>query len=186
MPSEIQNSTSAPPGVSTPLRVEPLSPNGKSRLIGLGIVAALLCIAFGRPIANWVQFALDKERQSYLLLVPVICGYLIWISRHELRLNFKTSIIPGAIFSAAGIAAFLFARFNSNWPASVDLLAAQMLSLVLLTLAATFLFVGAHIMRQVTFALTFLIFCVPVPTFLGDWIEIFLQHTSAEAAYWLL
>jgi exosortase C (VPDSG-CTERM-specific) len=185
VPSEIKNPLPAPI-VTDPIRSGPLSAPDKARLIRLAIFLAVVCVAFWRPLADWVQFALAKERQSYLLLVPVICGYLIWIKRPELRLDFKTSTLPAILFGVAGIGALVFSHLNSSWPAPVDRLAVQMLSLVLLVITGTFLLIGSRIMRQVTFALSFLIFCVPVPTFLGDWIEIFLQYTSAEAAYWLL
>jgi exosortase C (VPDSG-CTERM-specific) len=165
---------------------DPLSPANKRRLIGLAIFTAVIGLLFWRSLFEWVYFAFDQERQSYLLLVPVITAYLIRIKRTELRLDFTTSVVPAALFTFAGTAAFLYARTNTAWPAPVDQLAAHMFALLLLLFAGCFAFVGGRIARQLTFPLSYLIFCIPIPTALGDAIEIFLQYTSAEAAYWLL
>jgi exosortase C (VPDSG-CTERM-specific) len=174
------------PATQLPAGKEPLTPHGKLRLIGLAIFAAIVSLVFSVTLVEWVQFAFAKERQSYLLLVPVISAYLIRIKRPDLRLDFKTSVVPGALFAIAGIAAFLFARGNTVWPEAVDRISAHIFALLLLLIAGAFFFVGARIMRQISFALAYLIFVVPIPTALGDMIEIFLQYTSAEAAYWML
>jgi exosortase C (VPDSG-CTERM-specific) len=187
VPSDTQSPLApAQPATPLPAGKEPLTSQGKLRLIGLAIFAAIVGLVFSGTLVEWVQFAIAKERQSYLLLVPVISAYLIRIKRPELRLEFKTSVIPGALFAIAGIVAFLFARGNPVWPQPVDRISAHIFALVLLLIAGAFFFVGARIMRQISFALVYLIFVVPIPTALGDMIEIFLQYTSAEAAYWML
>lgn len=187
MPTESQPQVASEPSAIRPAaRKESLSPSGKLRLIALATFAGIACIVFWRSLADWVQFALAKDRQSYLLLVPVISAYLIRIKRAELRLDFTTSVIPGAIFAIGGVVAFVYARTNTLWPAPVDRISAHIFALLLLLFGATFFLIGARFMRQITFALTYLIFTVPVPTLLGDMIEIFLQYTSAEAAYWML
>lgn len=158
----------------------------KSRWVGLLVFSAIAGLLFWPSIAEWVQFALAGEKQSYLLLVPVITAYLIRIKRLELHLELTTSAIAGSIFAIAGIAAAFYARTNTVWPAPVDRISAHILALLLLLFSGCFFFVGARVMRQLTFPLSYLIFCIPIPTAVGDVIEIFLQYTSAEAAYWLL
>jgi exosortase C (VPDSG-CTERM-specific) len=182
VPSEL-HSTVTPPSAAVK---DTLSTAGRSRLIGLSIFSAVILLVFWRSLADWVQFAFDKERQSYLLLVPVITAYLIRIKRPELRLDFTASVVPATVFTLAGIASFYYAKTHGAWPAAVDRLAAHMLTLLLLLFAGCFFFVGTRIMRQIAFPLAYLIFVIPVPTAIGDFIEIFLQYTSAEVAYWML
>jgi exosortase C (VPDSG-CTERM-specific) len=157
----------------------------KSRWIGLALFSAIACLLFWRSIVEWVRLALSADTQSYMLLVPVISAYLIRIKRLELRLELTTSALAGSIFTIAGIVAAFYAR-HTVWPAAVDRLSVHIFALLLLLFGGCFCFVGSRVMRQLTFPLSYLIFCVPVPTAVGNMIEIFLQYTSAEAAYWML
>ncbi|HUS34239.1 MAG TPA: exosortase/archaeosortase family protein [Verrucomicrobiae bacterium] len=152
----------------------------------MALFSGIVALLFSRSIVEWVRLALSADTQSYMLLVPVISAYLIRIKRHELRLELTTSAIAGSIFIIAGIAAAFYARTHSVWPAPVDRLSVHILALLLLLFGGCFFFVGFRVMRQLTFPLSYLIFCVPVPTAFGNMIEIFLQYTSAEAAYWML
>src|SRR4051812_15473904 len=68
------------------------------RIVGLVISAIVLCLAFALPLREYAHVATTKERNSYLPLVPLIVGYLIWTKRRETRLSFTTSF-TGAIFS---------------------------------------------------------------------------------------
>jgi exosortase C (VPDSG-CTERM-specific) len=48
--------------------------------------------------------------------------------------------------------------------------------------AGAFLLLGDRFLRAIAFPAVFLFFMIPMPGFLLDWIEIFLQHASADAA----
>ena len=62
-----------------------------------GVVAAILCAVFTEPLYHWTRFALSRERNSYLLMIPLVSAYLIWIKRSEIKPLFKISILAGAI-----------------------------------------------------------------------------------------
>src|SRR5207253_7061903 len=118
---------------------------------------------------------------SYLLLVPLITGYLIWIKRSELTLRFKTSILPAAILFALGVSSVFILATTATWSNPIDKVALQTFALLNLLWAASFLFLGTAFLKQLFFPVAFLIFFVPVPSAVVDALEIFLQHTSAEA-----
>jgi len=41
----------------------------------------LLTVCFVPVFNNWVRFAVGSELFSYVLLVPLISSYLVWIQR---------------------------------------------------------------------------------------------------------
>lgn len=66
-----------------------------------------------------------------------------------------------------------------------DYLFLTVLPYVLLLAAGGFVFLGAGMMRALTFPWVFLVFMVPFPVAVIDGIETFLQYASAEAAHLL-
>jgi exosortase len=147
------------------------------------VSTCILCALFCLPLLEWVQFAFSKQRETYLVLVPVITLYLIRTHRHELKIEFNRSFALSLIPVVTGIISLCLLTVAS---APVNRLAIQIFSLLCFIIAAAFLFLGAFIVRQIAFPIAFLIFSVPVPTVAVDYMEIFLQYTSAEAAYWLM
>ena len=152
------------------------------------IIAAGLCAVFMGPLFNFVQFAVSRDRNSYLLIVPVVTAYLIWIKRREIRREFRSSILAAIAPLAIGIGCIYLANSGSaTWSADpLNRLSVQIFALLNLLLAGAFISVGAGILRQILFPAAFLIFATPVPHPVGDAIEIFLQHGSAEVAYHMI
>jgi exosortase C (VPDSG-CTERM-specific) len=147
------------------------------------VVGLILCALFSGPLINWLRFAISKERNTYLVLVPFITGYLIRTRRDRLHGEIQRSIVLAIIPAAIGAGSLLFLTSIGN---PLNRLSLQIFVLLNFLLAGAFLTIGANILRQISFPITFLIFAVPVPTAVCDQIEVFLQHTSAEAAYWLM
>lgn len=181
----------APKAEQTEPMTEIVRPNAAStprlQLRRLWLPAAALAIIlfalFSRPLIDWVRFAISKERNTYLVLVPFITGYLIRTRRDQLHGEIHRTIGPAIIAAVIG-AASLFCLGGVIDP--LTRLSLQIFALLNFLLASAFLTIGAPLIRQLTFPIAFLIFAVPVPTALADQIETFLQYTSAEAAYWLM
>jgi exosortase C (VPDSG-CTERM-specific) len=156
------------------------------RLRGLGLTAGLLLVCFGRPLFALGKFAIGSELYSYILLVPFISLYLGWIGRKTLPPASAPDGGVGAILLAAGAAAlagFWVAKVSGAALALEDSLALLALSFVLLLLGACALFLGKLTFRALAFPLGFLVFIVPMPVMLNEWIETFLQQGSAAVAY---
>src|SRR3954470_7670208 len=145
--------------------------------------ALIVCALFSGPLINWLRFAISSERNTYLLLVPCVTVYLIRTHRDQLHGAIKRPRAPAIPPAIIGAASLLFLGRIGN---PLDRLSLQIFAFLNLLLAGAFLTIGANILHQVTFPIAFLTFAVPVPTAVGDQIEVFLQHTSAEAAYWLM
>ena len=109
---------------------------------------AFLLLCFSLPLYQVMAFALENGLYSYILLIPVISAYLVWIS----RAGFYPAGIPlprgwAVTFLTAGLALLLWtglAYFGDDPVPLVDRLALAMSSLVLL-LAGLLLLYGAMI-----------------------------------------
>jgi exosortase C (VPDSG-CTERM-specific) len=161
----------------------PITSRARNRLVLFGLFTAALCLAFFSPLYALGHLAYKKEAHTYILLIPFISGYLIWIKRSEIKGTLHTSIPPILVAFTVGILSLLAGYSNGD---PLNRLSMNIFSLYCFLLVGGFAFVGAPIMRQILFPLGFLIFIVPVPVPVSDGIETFLQHTSAEAAYWML
>jgi hypothetical protein len=51
----------------------------------LAFLLFILSVAFFGPLRDWLTYALKNERNTYLVLIPAISAYLIWIKRAEIR-----------------------------------------------------------------------------------------------------
>jgi exosortase C (VPDSG-CTERM-specific) len=165
------------------------SPAVRRRPIALALGAVILALCFIRPLYDLARFALASSLYSHILLIPFISLYLIWPKRRALPV--AATVQPGwAILPLLGALALLagyFGSVHSDWkPQPADYLACMTLAFLLLLLSGSLLVLGPAALRAIAFPAAFLIFMVPFPAALLGWIESFLQHGSAEAAYVLL
>ena len=180
--------TTSDPG---PLSSNPQSAIPPSRtlwrrpLTRLAVLAALLVLCFMRPLYKLAGFSLDSDFFSYIPLMPLISGYLIWLRRGRLREEVRPAW--GAAAAAAGGGGAMLAAYgwavHGGWaPLEADYLAVMTTSFLLLLLAAGFASLGTRTMAAIAFPLAMLIFIVPYPEHLLNKIEMFFQQTSTAAA----
>jgi len=67
-----------------------------------------------------------------------------------------------------------------------DRLALATISFLFLLMGGAFAFLGSGILRKIAFPIVFLFFMAPLPTAALEWIEIALQHASADASHAIL
>jgi exosortase C (VPDSG-CTERM-specific) len=154
-------------------------------LWAFGLATAVLVLGFSRPLYDLMRFAAGSQLYSYILLIPLISLYLIWLRRQKLpRPSEPAYKFPASALLAGSVGLvgyWLMARSSSRL-ALVDSLALTTCSFLLFLLGAGFLFLGQETLRPIAFPIAFLFFMSPLPASLRDWIEVFLQHTSAVAA----
>ena len=80
------------------------------------------------------------------------------------------------------LAGYWIARWRSWQPGRDDYLAFTILAFLCFLIGGGVVFLGSKFMRAVTFPAALLLFMVPFPIFVKKGIEIFFQHTSADAA----
>jgi len=157
-----------------------------SRLRGLALTTAALVLGFSLPLYGLVRFAIQSELYSYIVLIPFISGYLVWLRRRSLpphsgpdRRAVMVLLTIGAILLAAYWATVL----SQTELDREDSLALTTLSFLMFFGAACGLFLGKPTLRALAFPLGFLLLMVPIPMLLQTWMETALQYGSAAVAF---
>lgn len=154
------------------------------KFMGMGL---LLLGAFSVPLFKLLSFALHSDLYSFILIVPFISAYLVWIEKDRFypagsRVN---TAWPVALTSLGGgllvWAALLY--FTSTKHDRADVLALCMYSFVLFLGAAACQQLGRNTLRVFSFPLAFLVFLAPFPTAVETGLESMLQHGSSWSAH---
>jgi exosortase C (VPDSG-CTERM-specific) len=168
------------------LTAHPVSSRAQYRKFALA--AAVLSLGFIVPLWRLFWFSIGDELHSYIPLMPLVCGYLIWTQKSQLPTSSVSARKLAGFFSLAGSAATAgyFAVSHSATPATVEnCLALSTGAWLLFLTAAGCWFLGGAAMRVLAFPFFLLIFMLPFPVVLREGIEAGLQHGSAVVADWM-
>ncbi len=158
------------------------------RLKLFAVFGVLLCAVFVGPLIGLARLSHTHALHSHIPLIPVITAYLIWMRRRELPQNPTGSpafaAIPAAI-GLVGLHAYFKGEAGGVTNPGTDAIAAAIFAFVCLLWASALFLLGWSFLRPIAFPVIFLIFMVPLPTFMVNAIEVFLQYASAEAAAFL-
>jgi exosortase C (VPDSG-CTERM-specific) len=171
--------SSTPPSGQHPDGLRPRGP------MGFLIFGVFLVVVFGKPLFSLAVYVAGEELHSHILLIPFVSAYLIYIRRHALPRDYSFSVrwalvplIAGAISLAAAWNPGAFGRpLSQN-----DYLALMALSFVCFVAAGGFFFLGRKWMAAAAFPFAFLIFMVPMPDRVADFLETASKLASADAA----
>lgn len=148
-----------------------------------------LVFLFWKTLVSLFALSSRDELFSHIPLIPLASAYLILMQiKDKGWFSVEWRPLPAMPFLGAGAAIGLAAFAFASSLAGQDYLAAMMLSFLLLWLGGFMLFFGFSAFRALRFPLLFLLFMVPLPTFLEDAYTRFLRAGSAEAAnffFWL-
>jgi exosortase C (VPDSG-CTERM-specific) len=151
---------------------------------GACFVIVLLAI-FAHPLLGLARYAAGSQLHSYILLVPFVSAYLLYIRRDQLPKNYVIDL-PLAIISLAGgvlVLAFVYwLNLAGRAPAINERLVLLTLSFLCCLAAGGFFFFGRIWMRAAAFPLAYLIFMVPMPDAMADALESASKYASAEVA----
>jgi exosortase C (VPDSG-CTERM-specific) len=150
----------------------------------LGFLAALTA-AFFFPLRDLARHALGSELHSYVLLIPFVAAYLIYLKRDRLPNTYDGSPGWAALPALAGTAALVVVwllRRREPAPSVNDVLTLQTLAFVSWTIAGGFVFLGRSWVRTLAFPLAFLMLMIPLPDQAVDSLETGSKLASAEVA----
>src|SRR5437868_11136455 len=162
------------------------SSSGKMwRFSGAACFVIVLLAAFGQPLLGLANYAAHSSLHSYVLLIPFVSGYLLYLRRDQLPKERVADLPSGIVLLACGLGVFLF----THWLAFAGRVPADNYYFVLLTtsflcclVAGGFFFFGRAWMRAAAFPLAYLIFMVPMPDAMADALETASKYASAEVA----
>ena len=144
-------------------------------LFGVSLVAGW------RPLADTFNLSLSNEEYTHILLILPVVVALIALDRHILRSQPETGFQGGIALFMASAAIATLVRWGPGFHPDVQLSLA-MLALVLWWVGAFVFCFGSQVSRSLLFPLCFLLWLVPFPTFILDWIIRLLQQGSAFTA----
>jgi exosortase C (VPDSG-CTERM-specific) len=151
---------------------------------GVCFVLVLLA-AFGLPLLGLANYAAHSELYSYILLIPFVSGYLLYIRRDQLPKKCAADLPFGIVLLAGGLGVSL----STYWVNVPRLVPADNSYFVLLTIsflcclaAGGFFFLGREWMQAAAFPVAYLIFLVPMPDAMADALETASKYASAEMA----
>jgi len=124
------------------------------------------------------MFMSDIEDMSYAWYVPVFSLYVVWRERKVIAESIGESSALGFLLAIPSFAAgFLGIRGHQ--------LRLEIVGFVGLLISLTWIYFGAKTMRRILFPALFLLFCMPLATFL-DVVTVHLRIFSTGAAYAIL
>jgi exosortase C (VPDSG-CTERM-specific) len=150
-------------------------------LLGFSLFGILLVAIFIKPLFSLMVYAAGQELHSHILLIPFVSAYLIYIRRSSLPKDYTYSPGWGMIPLVAAVIALAAAVFGPVLSEN-DYLALMALSFVCFLAAGGLFFLGRKWMAVAAFPFTFLIFMVPLPDRVTDFLETASKLASAEAA----
>ena len=177
------------PAVSKARGGFPVTAEWRRRLKFLGMLTAVLLLAFCIPVCELGKLSFHSDLNSHVLLIPFISAYLAWTFRERWMNSFvpagRLVLIPAAA-GAAILIAYTIAQSKGWHPPTADRLAVTTSALLCFVWSACLFTLGRRAVWQLAFPILFLIFSIPMPSGVEHAVEAFLQHASADAAYFFL
>jgi exosortase C (VPDSG-CTERM-specific) len=160
------------------------TPSANKRFMGWCIYLVILCGAFALALREFVAYAAHSDVHSFVLLIPFVTAYLIFIRWKQLSPELSSAWGLALLLAAVGTGA-LFASLHFTELGQNDYMTLIALSFVCFVIAGTFLFLGSKWARSAMFPLFFLAFMIPLPEAAVDSLENASKVASAEVANWL-
>lgn len=155
------------------------------RRSGYLLFIAVLVAVFALPLA-WLTWHVARSNlHSHILLIPFVCLYLLYIQRDRLPRKYVAAPGPTALLAVIGIVSLIVAwalRSSGEAVSYNDNLALFAFSFVCLIAAGGFFFLGWAWMKAAAFPMAFLVFMVPLPDGVAEFLEEASKQGSAEVA----
>ena len=152
---------------------------GKERIVRAVLFAAsllVLMLGYRLMLLNHAPdvFRATEEDMSYAWYVPIFSLYVLWRERREILASVGKPSLWGAFFAVPALCVGFLGIRGAQ-------LRFEELGFIGLLVSLTWLVWGARTMRQTLFAFLFLLFCVPLTSFL-DLITIHLRLLATSTA----
>jgi exosortase C (VPDSG-CTERM-specific) len=151
---------------------------------GAGFAIVLLAV-FAQSLLALINYAARSQLYSYILLVPFVSAYLLYLRRDQLPKKYVIDLPLAIVSLAAGLGVLVFTYwldFAGQAPAINDRLALLTLSFLCCLVTGGFFFFGRGWMRAAAFPVAYLIFIVPMPDAMADALETASKSAAAEVA----
>jgi exosortase C (VPDSG-CTERM-specific) len=163
----------------------PLKHRQKSRFLGAACFAVVLAAVFGHSLLTLIKYAASSQLHSYILLIPFVSAYLLYIRRDQLPKKYSVDLPLAIVSLAIGLGILIFTYwldFAGRAPGINDRLTSLTISFLCCLTAGGFFFLGRTWMRAAAFPLAYLSFMIPMPDTMAEALEQASSTASAEMA----
>ncbi len=169
--------------ITSPITAGIREPNKaqQQRVIGFAVSLAVLALTFSRLLFALVVYALHSDLHSYVILVPFISAYVLYIDRNQFSQTYRSSIGWAVLPFVGGLASLISLVADKSFQPTLIAL-----SFVCFVIALGFVFLGKEWMKAATFSFAFLFFMVPLPNSAATWLETISKLASADCASFFL
>lgn len=129
------------------------------------------------------MFSYNDETFSYIVVVPLVSLYLIFLDREKIFTTEAETGTPGFGLLLLGVVLYLLSQWKTTGPPDTWYYCLTSLSVVAIWSGGLAVFYGVSALRQAAFPLAFLMFMAPIPVRILDPIVYLLQSGSAEVSY---
>lgn len=151
----------------------------------LGLVVLTLFLLW-KPLRALASLALDDERYTYLLTVPLLSAGMIVLKRGRIFAFSEWDLKTGAVAALLASVAWLPGVSLAAGLGDVERLSLNGGAAALALISAFGFCFGRTAVKAAVFPLAFLLLIAPIPEFLMHKAEVALQHGSAEVTHVLM
>jgi exosortase len=141
-------------------------------------VAVAVLLLYG-PVREYLLWTYNSSYYTHVVLIPMVSAYLVFTRRKEIFGEVGYAFAPGGAVIGMGMLLLAAASMASGWGKN-DYYALLACSTVLVVIGAFIALFGLRAFAAARFPLLFLVFMVPLPTAVEEWIIRVLQLGSAE------
>jgi exosortase len=154
-----------------------------TRDMSFAFLAGLALVAFWTPLSILIQFSLQREYYSHIILVPLVSTSVLLLDRRKIFAHVETCWRSASGFLFAGALLYWLGCAHPVSPSENDRLSTAILSLILIWIGEFVLCYGTQAFRVGLFPVVLLFLMVPIPDFLLERVILWLQTGSAEVSY---
>lgn len=133
-------------------------------------------IFFWAPFHTLIVYALGNDDASYVLLIPFLSGWLLFLRREQIFCDMRFDPAAALIPFAVAISVFTLSLRYSFLAVPTG----YGLALVLLWISGFILIFGRNSLKKARFSMLFLLMTIPLPEAVLRHVVYFLQKGSAE------
>ena len=157
----------------------------KWRFWGATCFAVVLLLVYAQPLLRLISYVARSHLHSYILLIPFVSAYLLYLRRDELPKKYGTDLPFAMATLTAGVGLLAFTQWLDSGGrvlANGDRIVLFTVSFLCCFAAGGFFFLGRDWMRAAAFPLGYLVFLVPMPDAMANALEIASKSAAADVA----
>ena len=147
--------------------------------IALFLACGAAMLLYG-PVREYLLWTYNSSYYTHVVLIPLVCAYLVFTRRKEIFGQIDYAFATGGAVAGLGLLLLVAATAMASGWSKNDYYALLACSTMLVVIGAFIALFGLRAFGAARFPLLFLVFMVPLPTALEEWIIRVLQLGSTE------